>query len=109
MSNKTQRKTTTVHQIACPMVNMGARLPGESQPEDEKSSTGKNSSLNTNIDGHLNGRYPYSSPRSPPPHPPQKEKWKRHTRRCSEETNLKLYRLLANPLLRTISSQRFYN
>ncbi|CAI9719800.1 Hypothetical predicted protein [Octopus vulgaris] len=40
---ETKRKTKSLYQIACPMVNLEARPPGKSQPGLEKSSTGTNS------------------------------------------------------------------
>lgn len=38
MSNETQRKTSAVHQIDCPVVNLEASASGMSQPEFSKSS-----------------------------------------------------------------------
>ncbi|CAI9732658.1 Hypothetical predicted protein [Octopus vulgaris] len=96
---ETKRKTKSVYQIACPMVNLEARPPGKSQPGIEKSSTGTNSSPNTDMDGHLNGKSPNSSPPSSPPQPPQKEKCKRNkwTREEYKEVIYAYYYALGRP------------
>ncbi|CAI9722939.1 glycine receptor subunit alpha-2-like isoform X2 [Octopus vulgaris] len=96
---ETKRKTKSVYQIACPMVNLEARPPGKSQPGIEKSSTGTNSSPNTDMDGHLNGKSPNSSPPSSPPPPPQKEKCKRNkwTREEYKEVIYAYYYALGRP------------
>ncbi|CAI9730190.1 Hypothetical predicted protein [Octopus vulgaris] len=96
---ETERKTKSVYQIACAMVNLEARPPGKRQPGIEKSSTGTNSSLNTDMDGHLNGKSPNSSPPSPPPQPPHKEKCKRNkwTREEYKEVIYAYYYALGRP------------
>ncbi|CAI9726537.1 Hypothetical predicted protein [Octopus vulgaris] len=86
---ETKRKTKSVYQSACPMVNLEARPPGKSQPGIEKSSTGTNSSPNTDMDGHS----------SPPSSPPQKEKSKRNkwTREEYKEVIYAYYYALGRP------------